>query len=417
VKAVALLLVVATGGAAWASASADYAPASTEWNGLSRLFEVARESHCTIKAEDELDWSSLQATDVLWFVYPRAPIDAQNLHRWLASGGRAVIADDFGAAGPALHSLGIGRGPAAPAGVARFFGNPNLPIAAGDPRYELGRATSELVANHPTTLQSTLPATYAFAPGAALVVEGRIEGHTPPGSFVAIADPSVLINNMLELDGNRAFAEALVARTCRPGRDTIHLYTQTFLSHGSPPRQSVEPADPSKSPGAAHFNQSLERANQTLHDFISRDDRVWLAAGISLVTLLVLGGAFPARSFIRDRWTRVGRLALDEPHPLDQAWDHSGPTGVLREETLERLEAALGERVDFDRTGPQAIAHKVEARFGAPASRSAAELWRRLHAIGWRTVDGEVMPARRVSRRALLHLHRLATALFADLET
>src|SRR5262249_41011705 len=151
--------------------------------------------------------------------------------------------------------------------------------------------------NHPATLRSTLPPAYAFAPGAALVVEGRVG----KGSFVAIADPSVLINNMLEIDGNRAFAEGLVARTCRPGRDRIHLFTQTFRTHASPPRAAVEPPDPQS--GGAHFNEALMRANQSLKG-LTTDGRnqPWLAAFVSVLALFLLAGAFPSRVQVRDRW-------------------------------------------------------------------------------------------------------------------
>jgi hypothetical protein len=67
--------------------------------------------------------------------------------------------------------------------------------------------------------------------------------------------------------------------------------------------------------------------------------------------------------------------------------------------------------------GAATVGQKVQARFGDEAGARASELWLRLHSIRWRLVDGELVPTTRVSRRALARLHRLATALFADLET
>src|SRR5262249_54877572 len=114
--------------------------------------------------------------------------------------------------------------------VDRYNKNPQLPIAHARLQTALGRSTPQLVANHPAAFATAMPATFELSPGAALVVEGRVGR----GQLVAIADPSVLINNMLEIEGNRAFARELIATTCKPGRDRILLYTQVFRSQGEP---------------------------------------------------------------------------------------------------------------------------------------------------------------------------------------
>ena len=423
-----LFLVAALTGVA--HAGSDYAPGSTEWNGLSRLLDVAEQAGCSVVATDTLDWSTLDAHDVLWFVYPRAEVAPHKLKRWLAAGGRAVIADDFGAAAATLEALEIRRGRAPVAGGNPGDGeiynrNPNLPIARPKLQTELGRAAEALVANHPASFETAIPATYAFTtPGgdggksgktpAALVVEGRVGR----GYFVAIADPSVLINNMLELEGNQAFARALVERTCRPHQDRILLLSQTFAAHGDP--QANLAAPPESGNPFGRFNQMLTNLNGAAKS-TTTDGRALtaLAAFGALVALVLFAGAFPARNEIRDRWTRVSRLGVGETppawdrHPLPGLpWDYALPTAILREELLERLQAAFGQRLELDELQPQALQAKVNARFGAQAALRAGELWRLLQRIRWRTVDGEVTPSERVARRQLLRMHVLAVELF-----
>jgi hypothetical protein len=400
-----------------AQAAPDYAPASTEWNGLAKLFDEARAAGCEIEAAQTLDWSALEGNDVLWFVYPRAPVDAQKLKRWLAAGGRAVIADDFGAAAQALEALDIRRGRVSFQGTgddARYNHNPHLPIAHVRFQTDLSRATREIVANHPSSFETATPATWEFQPGAALVVEG----HVAKGYFVAIADPSVLINNMLEIDGNRAFAHALVQHTCRAGQDRIHLYTQTFTQRGEP-RSELPPAPETESL-YGQFNKKMTGVNGGLKGALV-DGRALtlLASALAVIALALFGTVFPARNEIRDRWTRVGRL-LQPAHESDHAlaglpWDYAMPAAIVREEALERLQAALGETLDFDYLGPQALERKVTARLGPVTGARAAELWRILHRVRWRSVDGEIVPDERVARRTLLRMHQLAVALFDSL--
>lgn len=356
----------------WASparAGADYAPGSAAWNGLGGLLEIAEAAGCRVRATDALDWSALEARDAVWFVYPRVAVEAKHLKRWLMAGGRAVVADDFGAAGAALDALGIHRSLErhdAPASEG-YHQNPRLPLARAKLRSALGQSADVIVANHAATFRTHLPPTFAFARGEALVVEANVGA----GYLVALADPSVLINNMLELEGNRAFAEALVARTCAPGGRLL-LLTQTFTQAGAPP-ESLQAADPT-SP-SERFNQMLKDLNQALRDRVGSGVVVRAGAvALALLVVVTLAGAFPSRSPLEDRWTRA-RRPPDERQPLDALL----ALQALRDEVLEGLERALGQPVDFERTGPQVIAERVAAIRGAEAGALAAALWRLLH--------------------------------------
>jgi hypothetical protein len=204
---IALSLTVLLGAPAPVCAApetSDYRPDSPAWNGLSRFVAEAQAQGCAVTSADSLDWKALGPRDVLFFIYPQSPVDPEALGEYLAKGGRLLLADDFGAAAPAFAALQLQRTHARLEGVPRDPAHPELPVARVGLLTALGRSTPRLVTNHPAAFETVLPATYALSPGQALVVEGRVG----PGRFVALADPSVLINNMLELEPNGAFARA-----------------------------------------------------------------------------------------------------------------------------------------------------------------------------------------------------------------
>jgi hypothetical protein len=376
----------------------DYDLDSKAWNGLSGLAAEAEQAGCRVTTPGVLDWSALQPHDVLWFIYPEVVIDPARLKRHLASGGRALIADDFGAAADALAALEIRRAKnPLPAGVPRYRDNPNLPIAHAGLATELGRAAREIVGNHPARFDSRLPASYAFVDGAALVIEGQVGS----GYFVALSDPSVLINNMLELDGNRAFAQALARRMCQPG-DRILVYSHGFATHGDPPEDGTP---------FSRFNQALGALNGQLHDDLGGGRPLSLAAvALGVLALFLFARAFPTRGSVEQGWTRLTRLLeREEPalQPAGLSWDYSLPSGVVRDEAIDRVGAALG--VPVERMGPSELGRRVEGLAGGEAGRRAAELWRELHRLGWRPGERPVEP---ISARRFRRTHELAKSLF-----
>jgi hypothetical protein len=384
------------------AAQADDYDLSANWNGLSTLVGEAQQAGCEVAAPGLLDWSVVGPHDVLFFVYPEVLVDGGRLKRFLAQGGHALVADDFGAASDPLASLEIRRSPSAlPPEVPRFRNHKFLPIAHPTLATELGRVTDELVANHPAHFESSLPATYSFADGIGLVIEGQVG----TGYFVALSDPSVLINNMLEIDGNRAFAQGLVRRLCRSG-DRVLLFSHGFTVRGEPPESGS---------AIARVNAALAGTNEALHDDLIKGRTLWAAAALLAVAALFLFGAgFPGRGSVDLQWTRLSRL-LDRDSgsalgPAGLPWDYSLPSGVVRDEAVDRLSAALG--TSTERMGPSELGRRVEAQLGVEAGRRAAELWRELHRLGWR--PGE-RPVEAISARRFRHMHELASALFDEL--
>jgi len=212
VMAAAAALVLAGGAAA--APPADYDPASREWNGLSELMKIAAARGFEVEPVTTLDWSDLGADDTLAVVYPArdATPSPSDVLRFLASGGRLLVADDFGGAEPLLRGLEMERG--APPDADAFYGDdPALPWAhATDPRHVLaaGGATA-ILTNHPAYLRTALPPVFVFG-GEDSDHAAVVEGKYGEGLFVAVSDPSILINAMLRLPANRAFAANLLER-------------------------------------------------------------------------------------------------------------------------------------------------------------------------------------------------------------
>jgi uncharacterized protein DUF4350 len=391
-RAAALATVVLAATTAHA-AGGDYRLDSREWNGLGRLVEEANAAGCTIAATETLDWSALEARDVVWFVYPRTAVDGATLRKYLEAGGRAVIADDFGASDAALAALDIRRLRGELPAVERYDGNAALPIARQTKSTELSVGIVELVANHPAFFSSPNEATYEFAPGAALVIEGRIKRQhdAPEGYFVAIADPSILINNMLDIDGNLAFARALVKRTCKPG-DRIHLVTQSFMARGEP---SGELAPPSLADSLfVKFNRMLESIDELIHAALYGRMAGIVDVLCAVAALLLFWRAWPARGRIDGDWTRAATATSGW-----RTWDAVATATFLRDEVALRLSEALGATIT--EWTPAELRRRATPKLGEATAELAASLWTQLRRVPpW------------IGGRRLHKLHDGATSLF-----
>ncbi|HEX6835310.1 MAG TPA: DUF4350 domain-containing protein, partial [Polyangia bacterium] len=336
---------------------------------------------------ESLDWSTLDGHDGVWFVYPRTAIDGGRLRRWLEAGGRAVVADDFGASDAALAALEIRRLRGELTGVQRYDGNAALPIAHQTLSTELSVGIPDLVANHPAFFSAATPATFAFSPGAALVVEGRLG----KGYFVALADPSVLINNMLDIDENLRFARALVQRTCKPG-ERIHLVTQSFVARGEP---SAELSGAGSSDSSfTLFNRMVERIDDETHSAADGRTLGLIATLMATAALVLFARSWPARGQIDGHWTRAATVETGWP-----SWRRDTTVAYLRDEVALRLSEALGAPM-ADWT-PAELERRLRRTHGATIATDAARLWTRLG-----------RPPLWIGRLQLARLHASARDLF-----
>lgn len=179
---------------------------SRDWDGLSELLAIADAAGVRLDTPAEVDVSTLSGNDALFILFPSEPLPRASLSAFLRAGGRIAIADDFGEAGALLQSYGIRRvEPNLSSEVSYLRGNPALPLARPRSRHPLREDVRMLVTNHPAVLRhSELEPIAAFDEGPdALVLAGAVE----EGRLVAIGDPSMFINNMLQFRDNRRFAE------------------------------------------------------------------------------------------------------------------------------------------------------------------------------------------------------------------
>src|SRR5262249_8344540 len=162
------------------------------WNGLSELAALAAGSGLTVENRATLQWSEVGPSDVLFIVYPTTQVDAGRLTAFLRARGRALIADDYGRADEALLRLGLLRHPRAAPAASTHDGTPTLPVAAPMMAHALARGAGELVTNHPSTFSVSAgrDAVFGFGGGDVVVATGTLGD----GTFVALSDPSVLIN-------------------------------------------------------------------------------------------------------------------------------------------------------------------------------------------------------------------------------
>jgi hypothetical protein len=191
-----------------ARADTDYDPASDSWNGLSQLVQAARDMGVRVDTPARLDVGTLRATDALLIVYPTGPLPVEGLSGFLKAGGRIGLADDFGTGASLLSAYQITRRAPDAAASLRLRGNDALLVARPSSAHPLTEGVGALVTNHPQQVfHRELDPLFSFdRTGSALVLAGAVGR----GRLVAVADPSTLINNMLQFRGNRRFAANLV---------------------------------------------------------------------------------------------------------------------------------------------------------------------------------------------------------------
>ncbi len=232
--AVALLGGVLVAGVSSSAAFGAYNPA---WDGTSELRSFAAEEgvETAFVRPDEAYGDPEDGVAIV--LAPDGSVDDERLRRFVANGGTAVVAADFGGdANPLLDSLNATarvdgrllrdeqrhyRGPAMPRATNVTEG----PLVDGVNALTLNYGTG-LAPNDARVLVRTSP--YAYYDGNR---NGELDSEETPasrpvaavepvgeGRVVSVGDPSLFINAMLERPGNRAFASNLLS-----GADGLHL--------------------------------------------------------------------------------------------------------------------------------------------------------------------------------------------------
>ena len=204
--------------ASLAAAQSDYAPENADWTGGARVAALARELNLDFRVSPVLDLATLTRRTGVLIVGPRRPLpDA--LRRFMREGGRLVVADDLGSAAAFLERLGLTR--TTPNATMGYGGSAALPIAYARQRHLLTWGLDWLVTNHPTAFLSRERLPLLSYGGLGGLLFAAREGE---GELIALADPSLLTNQMLPFGDNEHFARALLRYIVRGTKARPLLY-------------------------------------------------------------------------------------------------------------------------------------------------------------------------------------------------
>ncbi len=191
----------------------DYGLENLEWNGLSQFMALAQGQGAQVLPQSSLDFGSLGPEDRLVVLFPSQEIDTDEFARFIIDGGRVMLADDFGQSENLLQRLGIERRSLDSIKHDNLYlGRPGLPMVEPGGRHALLEGVEEVVANHPTVLQTQGGAILPFAQdGTGLVYDMKLGR----GKVVAMGDASLMINHMIGVKDNRAFLRNTIDYLCK----------------------------------------------------------------------------------------------------------------------------------------------------------------------------------------------------------
>ncbi|MCA9521707.1 MAG: DUF4350 domain-containing protein [Myxococcales bacterium] len=414
------LLLLGVALSAPAVAATDYDPQSNAWNGLSQLESLASRVDVEIRHTRRLDFSTLKPSDALLLIYPKRELPAPALESFIRDGGRVIVADDFGRSEPFLRRFGLLRVRPPIRSSRSYQGIDDVPMLEIKGKHFLFSYIHTLIANHPAAYRDPkrrFTPLLAFLDPRELLLAERQLGR---GRLIVLADPSMLINLMLEFDDNFQFAANLLLYPCnsRPCR-IIVVQPDTAFSGSYVPRNVTKLESFSRvlKRGMAAINRRLRRLGDG-----PRDE--WMLLFVSVVCFLgslavllnwVFGRGIPRSFAFEQPWIR----------PLSE-FEHS--VAVLRENresadfslallrlyyvldaTLRRLE--LGYRDERQR---EASTQKLARRGGTRAT--GEEILEGLRALANLTSMQQASSYRFVSRSDFDRIFRACRPLLGVFE-
>jgi hypothetical protein len=304
---------------------ADYDATSQAWNGLYTLIAVAKGLGLSVEAVDNIDWEDLGANDIVFILYPSGRLEPGHIAGFVRSGGRILVADDFGQSKEALARLGMLRERAVGVNASKFYrGLQYVPMAQPlAPEHPLAAGITELATNHPSVLTDVIgpDVVFGFSPSEAVVVAGDLGD----GRFVVCSDPSIFINRMMQFQGNLDFAINTLRYLGRGNSTRLIILANDFSLYGEPTaRLDDGTVRGNLATMLGDFNRWLEERNDyLLTEPGMRAVGVILAGLAGLIALLCL--PLIRKSLMEGAWTRArsSNIPLDDFDEILSRYDRS----------------------------------------------------------------------------------------------
>jgi len=368
----AVLLALGSGVARADSDLADYDPYSESWNGLASFKAPADGLGFTVDIRTQHEWGELTPNAILFVVYPLAKVEPSKLSSFIQAGGHAVVADDFGDSKDALAALGLLRAEVVTPRASRYQdGRVWAPIALPKGDHELARDIDEVVTNHPAALTQVEGATVILGFEDSAVV---VAGERGTGRFVAISDPSIFINRMLQYPGNVQLATNILRWLKREGRaKNVVLLRGEVSMFGSPPPFVDDPRGGNVGRSVADVNMWLSQRRE----WLLTPNAMKALAAMPAVRLPVLASRalpFKRGPKIAGAWLRFGRpQRRDEPYTLvGNADKHVGSllvlACVLRDHVQQLLADAVGNNDPLYALSENQLVQQLAAAKGTPSA-------------------------------------------------
>jgi hypothetical protein len=391
--------------------SAEYDPYSQGWNGLASFVGLAEGMGFSVDIRESLEWDTLEAKDILFLVFPLQRVDPAKLAAYVQAGGNVVIADDFGDGKEAMQAMGLLRIEVEQARSSRFYeGRMYAPIANARGDHPLAREVGDVVTNHPAVMTRIEGATTIVGLDDGAVV---VAGERGFGKYVAVSDPSIFINRMLQFPGNVQLTSNIfnwLDRGDRRARNIVLLRGNRDM-YGEPPPYIDDANADNLGRSISAFNDWLYKAREwLLTPAAMKTLAALLAASLFLLALIAL----PVRRGpqIDGAWLRFNRPARrDEPHALvTNADTNSGSNLVLAcilRDHVQRLLAELTHKSEPLYTVPesQLVAELSKAK-GTTAAVALTRVYRRLRALPSRGQAAAPWSAGHLARREFDTLYR-----------
>jgi hypothetical protein len=408
-KRLILVALLVASSAAHAQSS-DYDPYSQSWNGMSSFVGLAEGMGFEVSTVSQLEWDELSSTDILVLVYPLQRVDPSDLTGFVRAGGHAIIADDFGEAKEAMSGLGLLRAESVvPKAESHWKGHLHAPIAPARAGHPLAHDVGEIVTNHPSILTQTDGVTEiaGFENGSVVVA-----GERGSGRFIAISDPSILINKMLLFRGNVQLATNMLRWLDRNRRARRVVLLRGDTPMYGDPRPFIDDAKAGElGRSIASLNEWLDKRREWL---LTPTAMKILAATLAIALLLLALFALPVRRGpkIDGAWLRFGRPGRrDEAHGLVAAADAGSGSNlvlgcILRDHVQVLLAGVTGKTEAIYTLSESQLVNEVSRQRGTMAGVALARVYRRLRSLPSRGQASAPWSAGHLPRRDFDILYR-----------